>query len=147
MRSFSDLISAPSSNTFLTTRRQIPRKTAANASVKETIRELKPDAVFCYSDYFAILTYNVLHELGRRIPQDTAVMGFGCGSELTNPPLSSVSLVSPLFGTAVVSLLQSVTENPDLKPLELELPFSIYAAESTARINLDNLFQKKRRKK
>ena len=123
------------------------RENEFDACVKEPIRELKPEAVFCYSDYFALLTYNVLHELGRRIPQDTAVLGFGCGSELTNPPLSSVSLVSPLFGTAVVSLLQTMTANPDLKPLELELPFSIYAAESTARINLDNLFQKKRRKK
>ena len=123
------------------------RENELNASVKETIRELKPEAVFCYSDYFAILTYNILRELGLRVPQDTAVLGFGCGSELTNPPLSSVSLVPPLFGTAVVSLLQSVTENPDLKPLELELPFNIYEAESTARINLDNLFQRKRRKK
>ena len=112
-------------------------------SVKEPIRELKPEAIYCYSDCYAIRTYNVLHELGRRIPLDTAVLGFDCGSELTNPSLSSVSLVSPLFGTAVVSLLQSVTANPGLKPLELELPFSIYTGESTARINLDNLLQRK----
>lgn len=117
------------------------RENEFSACVKGPLRKMKPEAVFCYSDYYAILTYNVLHELGLSIPQDTAVLGFGCGSELTRPSLSSVSLVSPLFGTAVVSLLQRMTENPGLNPQELELPFSIYSGESTARINLDNLFR------
>ena len=112
-----------------------------NGKLKEQVRRLAPDAVFCYSDYYAVLSYQMLHELGRRIPEDTAVLGFGCGSDMTNPSLSSVSLVSPLFGTAAVALLQRISANPKLKPLELELPFNIYSGRSTAKIDLDNLFK------
>ena len=110
-------------------------------TVKERIKECCPDAVFCYSDYYASLVCEILRSLGRRIPQDTAVLGFDCGSELTKPSLSSVSLVSPMFGTAVVSMLQCISGNPNLKPLELELPFGIYSGQSTARIDLNNLFE------
>ena len=46
-----------------------------------------------------------------------------------------------MFGTAVVSMLQCISGNPNLKPLELELPFGIYSGQSTARLNLDNLFE------
>jgi|GEM_PF-970769 len=120
------------------------RKHDFDGPLKERIGEVKPDAIYCYSDYYAIMIYNVLRSLGRRIPQDTVVLGFGCGSELTTPSLSSVSLVSPLFGTAAVSQLLSISENPKRKPLELELPFSIYTGQSTARIELDNLMNQSR---
>ena len=112
-----------------------------NGKLKDQVRRLNPDAIFCYSDYNAVLSYQMLHDLGRRIPEDTAVLGFGCGSDMTNPSLSSVSLVSPLFGTAAVSLLQRISANPKLKPLELELPFNIYSGRSTAKIDLDNLIR------
>ena len=110
--------------------------------LKEKIRDLAPEAVFCYSDYEALAMYKILKEMGQKIPQDIAVLGFGCGSDLVTPSLSSVSLVPPLFGTAVVSLLERLIENPDMKPPQLDLPFSIFSGESTAKMNLNNLLEK-----
>ena len=105
----------------------------------ENIRQLKPEAIYCYSDYDALGIYKILHSLGRKIPQDVAVMGFGCGSDLVTPTLSSVSLVSPLFGSAVLEVLEKLTANPNMKAPHLDLPFSIFCGESTAKINVNNL--------
>ena len=66
-------------------------------------------------------------------------MGFGCGSDLVTPTLSSVSLVSPLFGSAVLEVLEKLITNPGMKPPHLDLPFSIFCGESTAKINVNNL--------
>ena len=79
--------------------------------------------------------------MGKKVPQDIAVMGFSCGSDLVTPSLSSVSLVPPIFGTAAVDLLQRLSEKTMSSPPQLELPFNIYAADSTAKINLNNLMR------
>lgn len=107
--------------------------------ISELVRKLDPEAVYCYSDYSAVLLYQYLRDMGKKVPQDIAVMGFGCGSDLVTPSLSSVSLVPPIFGTATVALLRQLCEKPSAKPPQLELPFNIYAADSTAKMNLNNL--------
>jgi len=109
--------------------------------ISELVRELDPEAIYCYSDYSAVLLYQYLRDIGKTVPRDIAVMGFGCGSDLVTPSLSSVSLVPPIFGTAAVDLLQQLSEKPMSPPPQLELPFNIYAADSTAKINLKNLMR------
>ena len=109
--------------------------------ISELIRELDPEAIYCYSDYSAVLLYQYLRDMGKKVPQDIAVMGFSCGSDLVTPSLSSVSLVPPIFGTAAVDLLQRLSEKTMSPPPQLELPFNIYAADSTAKINLNNLMR------
>jgi DNA-binding LacI/PurR family transcriptional regulator len=111
-------------------------------SIKEKIKQLDPEAIFCYSDSDALVMYNILSELGKKIPQDVAVLGFGYGSDLVKPTLSSVSLVSPLFGEAVISLLEKLLKNPGMKPPQLDLPFGIFCGESTGKMNLNNLIEK-----
>ena len=114
----------------------------ADSSIKEKIQKLDPEAIYCYSDRDALVMYNILSELGKKIPQDVAVLGFGYGSDLVKPTLSSVSLVSPLFGEAVISLLEKLLENPGMKPPQLDLPFGIFCGESTGKMNLNNLIEK-----
>lgn len=114
----------------------------ADSSIKEKIQKLDPEAIYCYSDSDALVMYNILSELGKKIPQDVAVLGFGYGSDLVKPTLSSVSLVSPLFGEAVISLLEKLLENPGMKPPQLNLPFGIFCGESTGKMNLNNLIEK-----
>ena len=108
-------------------------------SIRKMIGEMEPEAIFCYSDYSAILIYQYLRMLGKRIPQDTAVMGFDCGSSLVTPSLSSVSLVSPLYGKAMIGLLKQLSENPGKEIPKLDLPYNICMGESTDRIILENL--------
>lgn len=52
-----------------------------------------PDAVFCSSDPKAFEVMHGLHDLGKRIPQDVAVMGFDnvSLSTMVEPPLTTMS--------------------------------------------------------
>lgn len=56
-----------------------------------------PDAIFCASDSLAAGALDALHELGLRIPQDVAVVGFDNRyfSGYQRPPLTTVAL--PLY--------------------------------------------------
>ena len=117
--------------------------------VEETIRNLvvnqNPDAIYCYSDYFAIQVYQILGNMGKRIPQDISVMGFGVGSDLVTPSLASVNLSPALCGIAAVQLLmdKSVRGTP---PPQLELPFTISSGDSIANIKLNGVFLNQKNK-
>lgn len=56
-----------------------------------------PDAIFCASDSLAAGALDALHELGLRIPQDVAVVGFDNRyfSGYQRPPLTTIAL--PLY--------------------------------------------------
>jgi len=58
------------------------------------------DAVFVTSDLMAMAAMQVIHEHGRRIPEDVAVVGYDDLSiaELTNPPLTTIRQNIPLAG-------------------------------------------------
>jgi DNA-binding transcriptional regulator YhcF (GntR family) len=106
--------------------------------IRSFIEEKNPDAVYCYSDSFAAELYRVLHEMGRKIPQDIAVLSFGMGSDLLTPTLSAVQLNSPLFGQTVLSLLEYLQENPGKAPF-IELPYHILENDSTAIVRLEGM--------
>lgn len=68
-------------------------------AVFDSVRQLMslprpPTAIACSSDFFAMFVYKALRQLGRQIPNDVAVLGFGnfSGGQIANPPLSSVDL-------------------------------------------------------
>ncbi len=106
--------------------------------VHEKILPLKPEAVYCSSDFFAVPLLRILKECGKKVPKDIAVMGFGYGSEITSPPLSAVRITSPAFGIAVLELLkQRMNGNP--VPQKVVLPYSIFDGESAGNVNLANL--------
>ncbi|MBR2428168.1 MAG: GntR family transcriptional regulator [Lentisphaeria bacterium] len=110
--------------------------------IRNMVKTKEPEAIFCYSDYIAILLYQHLRLLGKRIPQDVVVLGFDCGSLLVTPTLSSVSLVSPLFGKTVLSLLKEIASGEiSGPPPQLELPVNLHLGDSTAKINLENLIK------
>ena len=64
-------------------------------------------AIMVGSDYFALGIYRALHEAGRAIPDQIAVMGYGDHpfSAYLHPPLSSVQLPAAEIGTMAVNLL------------------------------------------
>lgn len=109
--------------------------------IRALIEEKNPDAVYCYSDHFAAELYHVLHDMGKRIPQDVAVLSFGMGSDLLTPTLSAVQLNSPLFGQTVLSLLEYLQENPGKAPF-IELPYHILENDSTAIVRLEGMMNK-----
>ncbi len=58
------------------------------------------DAIFANSDLMAVAAINVLHEHGRRVPQDVAVVGYDDLSiaKFNSPPLTTISQRIPLVG-------------------------------------------------
>ena len=76
--------------------------TATAAQVMRRLLEQAPDldAVFANSDVMAIAAMEVLHETGRRVPEDVAVVGYDNLSvaAISQPALTTVSQNLPLVG-------------------------------------------------
>ena len=55
-----------------------------------------PSAIFCANDLMAVGCYEALRELGRRIPDDVAVMGYDDReiAQHLHPPLTTVLLAA-----------------------------------------------------
>ena len=70
------------------------------------------DAVFCASDVMAAGALGVLRQHGRRIPEDTAIVGFDDSSLATSmvPPLSSVRQPIEEMGREMAGLLLSTID-------------------------------------
>ena len=65
------------------------------------------DAIFATSDTMAIGVLQAVHDAGRRVPDDVAVVGFGdlqIAAE-TSPPLTTVGIDRPSIADAAVRLL------------------------------------------
>jgi DNA-binding LacI/PurR family transcriptional regulator len=66
----------------------------------------------CYSDFISLDVYKSLDELGYRIPEDIAVMGY-CGypgDHLLSPPLSTIDLQYAKIGKAAAEILYRADE-------------------------------------
>ncbi|OOF33811.1 LacI family DNA-binding transcriptional regulator [Salinivibrio costicola] len=75
-----------------------------------------PEAIFCSSDYMAMGCYQALAELGLKIPQDVAVVGYDnqqIASE-SFPALTSVELPYSLMGKLAVESLIALIESQPL---------------------------------
>ncbi len=93
-----------------------------------------PDAVFCFNDLLAIGAMRALHEAGRRIPDDVAVVGFDDIDEglFATPPLTTISPDKGEIGQQAVRLLLERIQGTRMGPPErVELPFRLIVREST----------------
>ncbi len=66
-----------------------------------------PDAIFCGNDLMALGCYDALHELGLRIPDDVAVIGFDDReiAQFTHPPLTTLVLPHHEMGEIAAEVL------------------------------------------
>ena len=71
-----------------------------------------PDALFCASDSIAVGALDALHELGARVPEDVAVVGFDNRhfSQYQRPPLTTVRLPLVEMGNLAGQLLLSAIQ-------------------------------------
>ncbi|GAA0212251.1 LacI family DNA-binding transcriptional regulator [Actinomadura nitritigenes] len=83
--------------------------TGISAAERLLADEPAVDAVFAASDPMALGTLRVLRRLGRRVPDDVAVIGFddSAAAPLADPPLSSVHQSPEEMGVAMARLLVS----------------------------------------
>ena len=82
-----------------------------------------PTAIFCGTDRLAMGVYNALHEMGLRIPDDVAVLGFDNQwfiGEGLNPPLSTIALPHYEMGQWAIEYL---VDNPqEMEPILKKMP-------------------------
>ena len=73
-----------------------------------------PDALFCASDSIAVGALDALHELGARVPEDVALVGFDDRhfSQYQRPPLTTVHYQHYRAGVESAELLVDILEGP-----------------------------------
>ena len=66
-----------------------------------------PDAIFCANDMMAVGCYDALRELGKRIPQDVAVIGYDDReiAQFLHPPLTTLLLPQREMGSIAAEML------------------------------------------
>ena len=95
-----------------------------------------PDAVFCYSDLLAVGAIRAAREMGRRVPEDLAVIG--CGnlplSAYLEVPLSSVDQGTQELGARASQMaLQLIGSKKPAPPLTTLVPPTVVVRASTVR--------------
>jgi len=94
----------------------------------EAARELMnlrspPTAIFCANDLMAVGAYEALHELGLRIPDDVAVMGYDdreIGQHL-HPPLTTVLLPHFEMGSIAAEILLDTSSGSASRPRQIKV--------------------------
>ena len=74
---------------------------------EQFFKEADIDAVLCVNEIYAVRSMRHLQSMGKRIPEDVAVIGFTDGilSKLSNPSLTSVAQHGELMGETAARLL------------------------------------------
>lgn len=93
----------------------------------------RPDAVFCFSDMLAIGALSVLHERGRRVPEDVAVIGWDDVTEAqyARPPLSSVRAGTEVVARVAVDYLLRQVDRLPLENTDHYVDYRIVGRAST----------------
>lgn len=92
-----------------------------------------PDAVICVSDVMAIGAMYAARDMGLRIPDDVAVMGFDDteAAALVAPPLTTMATASREHGaTAGELILRRIKAEADVEPQRVVFPAKLIPRES-----------------
>jgi LacI family transcriptional regulator len=82
-----------------------------------------PTAIFCANDLMAVGSIEALRELGRRIPEDVAVVGYDDRelAQFTHPPLTTVLLPHFEMGAQAAAYLIDHVGPPPLRPPQIKI--------------------------
>ena len=92
-----------------------------------------PDAIFCASDVMAIGAVKAIEEVGLRVPDDIAVVGFDDSdhASILLPSLTSVRQDRVGLGTAAIESLLRILDAPESPPTSIVLPVELVVRESS----------------
>ena len=104
-------------------------------AIRSAVKKLRKEnpgvqAIYCFSDFYAMQVMKALSVLGRRVPDDIAVMGY-CGypgNVMLDPPLSTVDLDYMNIGRMSVELLPQCLEG---KAIRYFSPYQVIGRRST----------------
>ncbi|HEU4323993.1 MAG TPA: LacI family DNA-binding transcriptional regulator [Roseiflexaceae bacterium] len=106
---------------------------AAQYLLRQTVR---PTALFVGSDTMAMGVLRACHELGLRIPQDIALVGFDNlpTAQYANPPLTTVNQPITEMGATAVRVLIERIKNTRYDHRQLRLPTHLVVRESSGAV-------------
>lgn len=86
-------------------------------------RSNKPDGIFAVNDLTAAAAMKIINDMGYRIPDEIAVVGFTSGliSDITNPTLTSVEQHGYLMGKEAVRMLIDRIEKKHDTPCQTKI--------------------------
>jgi len=89
-------------------------------------------AIFAYNDLMAVSAIQACQTLGRRVPDDCAVIGFDDTrlASLVTPPLTTVRIDQYQLGQKATERLLAMIENPEAAFSPLNLPVELIVRES-----------------
>jgi len=92
-----------------------------------------PDAVFCFNDLLALGAIRALHDLGLRVPEDVAVVGFDDIDEgrFSTPRLTTVAPDKEQIAEQAVGALLRRLGGADEPPHEVSIDYRLVVREST----------------
>ena len=92
------------------------------------------DGIVCGNDELAIGAIAKLRQLGRRVPEDIAVIGYDDTPDaaFTTPTLSSISPDKATLASTALDLLTERIRGHDGPPRTVDTPYSLVVRESTA---------------
>jgi len=110
---------------------------AHGAAAMKTLLALPspPDAVFCFNDLLAIGALRALAEVGLRVPEDVAIVGFDNNEEsaFSLPALTTIAPDKAALAEAAIDLVhRRVSGSSPVAPEDIQTPFSLEIRESTA---------------
>jgi LacI family transcriptional regulator len=118
----------------------ITREKGSEAAIIISQMALRPDGIFSAGDYSALGVIIKLKELGIRIPEDIAVVGYANEfySEILDPPLSSIDQHSKEMGHSVARLFLEEVSNihGTVTPKKIILTPDLYIRKSSLRKGL-----------
>lgn len=91
------------------------------------------DGLFAASDLMAAAAIRVLHQAGKRIPEDVAVIGFDDSpvASATHPPLTSIRQPFDEIGREAVNILMGEMHAPKETPRQVVFTTELIVREST----------------
>ena len=97
-------------------------------------RHPEVDGIVCGNDDLATGALAMLRRLGRRVPEDVAVIGYDDtpDSQFTNPSLSTIAPDKHALATTALDLLTERIQGYDGPPRTIDTPYSLVVRESTA---------------
>ena len=102
-------------------------------AIQSLIQKGNPSAVFAFNDTLAIDTVHACAEIGLRIPQDLAIIGFDDihSSAVIEPSLSTIH--QPLFeiGFKAMKILFTLIQDQDSRPVQIIVPLEVIKRQST----------------
>ncbi|POH64385.1 MULTISPECIES: LacI family DNA-binding transcriptional regulator [Cryobacterium] len=106
------------------------------AAVELLALDVRPDAIFCFSDLLAMGAMRAVFDAGLSVPQDVAIIGIDNIEEgrFSRPSLSTISLDTSFIAEQAIARVTARIETPDLRPRQIVAPHTLRIRESTASI-------------